>query len=303
MIAKFYKKGILALTASNLLFSVASFADTPLRIISAGSNVTEIIYALKATDQLVAVDVTSRYFIESDINKKIQPSQGKKHEIAQLGYHRQLSAEGMMALNPSHLLGSKEMGPETTLELLTASNVDVITLPEGNSLDALIQRIDLIADLTGTQNQAATLKQHAVTEINTLTEQARQFSKKSPTTLFLMLNKDRPATVAGADTPIDRIIELAGGNNSVNKTVASYKPLSYEAVINLAPDYILVSERVWQKYNNVEHFLGDFPLLQATPAGSKGNIIPIPSRGIIGGFGLESIELAKSLQQRYLQDQ
>lgn len=65
------------------------------RIISAGSAVTEIIEALGAQDQLVAIDVTSE--------------QPKGRALPVVGYHRQLSTEGLMALQPSLLIGSDEM--------------------------------------------------------------------------------------------------------------------------------------------------------------------------------------------------
>ncbi|UJF17332.1 ABC transporter substrate-binding protein [Vibrio sp. SS-MA-C1-2] len=293
-----YTKALMTLIMSSVMLSAASVAEQPLRIISAGSNVTELIYALDAQDKLVAVDVTSRHFIEP--TQEPDPA-SKTTEIAQLGYHRQLSAEGMMALNPSHLIGSKEMGPETTLSLLKASDVDVMIVSDGSSIEAFEQRIDLIAELTETETKANIIKHQAEQDIAELERKSAQFEQQ-PNTIFLMINKDRPATAAGTDTPIDRIIELSGGRNSANETIHAYKPLSYEAIINLQPDYILISERVWQQYENSQQLLTDFPLLKATPAGNNGQIIPIPSRAIIGGFGLESIKLAQSLQQRYLGD-
>ena len=71
------------------------------RIISAGSAVTELVIALDATDKLVAVDATSR-FPESNALPKI-------------GYHRQLSAEGLIALQPTVIIGSDEMGPDSAV--------------------------------------------------------------------------------------------------------------------------------------------------------------------------------------------
>lgn len=255
------------------------------RIISAGSSVTELFLALEATDQLVAVDLSSRSLITS-------PS------IEQVGYHRQLSAEGLMALNPTRLIGSNEMGPETTLQLLAASQVDVVTVPSGNSVEDLYQRIDIIAKLTNTQANVAPLKQKIATSISLLKN--KPLSKR-PKVLFLMVSKDRPATVAGNDTPVDTIIKLAGGSNPAALSVNSYKPLSYEAIITMAPDYILVSERAWQKFHGKEGLLKQLPLLNATAAGQHGNILSIPSSAIIGGFGIESIEFAKQLNQLFTQ--
>lgn len=51
------------------------------RIISAGSSITELLVALGAKDQLVALDVTSKHF-------------NTEQQLPLIGYHRQLSPEG-----------------------------------------------------------------------------------------------------------------------------------------------------------------------------------------------------------------
>ncbi|MDD1829549.1 ABC transporter substrate-binding protein, partial [Photobacterium sp. ZSDE20] len=84
----------LALTAP---VAMAKDVEQP-RIISAGSAVTELVLALGAEEQLVGIDVTSR-FPQSD-------------NLPKIGYHRNLSAEGLLALEPTTLIGSDEMGPD-----------------------------------------------------------------------------------------------------------------------------------------------------------------------------------------------
>ncbi|MGL5185865.1 MAG: ABC transporter substrate-binding protein, partial [Plesiomonas shigelloides] len=76
----------------------------PTRVISAGSNVTEIIVALGAGDVLVGVDSSSRLPADST--------------AATLGYIRQLPAEGMLALRPDYVIGSDEMAPASALTAL-----------------------------------------------------------------------------------------------------------------------------------------------------------------------------------------
>ncbi|GAL09939.1 periplasmic hemin-binding protein [Vibrio astriarenae] len=62
------KKTFLAMAAALLTLSINSYASETPRIISAGSTVTELIYALGAENTLVAVDSTSKHFVEgSDI--------------------------------------------------------------------------------------------------------------------------------------------------------------------------------------------------------------------------------------------
>lgn len=66
------------------------------RIVSAGSAVTELMLALGAEKQLVAVDVTSE--VPDSLS------------LPTIGYHRRLAAEGLLALNPTQLIGSDRDG-------------------------------------------------------------------------------------------------------------------------------------------------------------------------------------------------
>ncbi|MDB1124423.1 heme/hemin ABC transporter substrate-binding protein [Vibrio algarum] len=273
------------LILSLLLFQPSAFAKE--RIISAGSVVTELIYALGAEQQLVAVDVTSKHLVANQ-------------DIPQVGYHRQLSAEGLLALHPSYLVGSNEMGPDSTLENLKSSHVNVLIVPPGNSTEALYQRIDILAELTGTTNKALELKQTVKQDIDNLTQYELT---RSPKVIFLMLSKGRPATVGGKETTVDKIITLSGATNPANEAVSSYKPLSMEAVVALQPDYILVSERAWKSLEGHDGIMASFPLLAATPAGQPGKILSIPSHALIGGFGIESIRLSQKLRDKFNQDE
>ncbi|WP_261817716.1 heme/hemin ABC transporter substrate-binding protein [Vibrio gallicus] len=266
-----------------LITAVACNANAENRIISVGSSITELMYALDAKEQLVAIDVTSRNF-------------DPQHTLPQVGYHRQLSAEGLMAQNPTHLIGSHEMGPDSTLELLKSAGIKVITVPSGDSEQDLIARIDTIAQITHTQNKATQLKHDLHAKIETLEHQSLDAQPKA---MFAMLSEGRPATIAGSQTTIDKIIRLAGGQNPANKEFSSYKSMSLEAIVGIQPDYLLVSQRAWDELGGAQGIINKFPLLAATPAATQARIIPIPSSAIIGGFGIESIELSESLHQQF----
>ncbi len=255
------------------------------RIISAGSSITELVVALGAKEQLVAVDITSRKYNSDEA-------------LPQVGYHRQLSAEGLMALEPTHLIGSSEMGPENTLTLLKSGGIKVETVPSGDTEQDLFDRIDKIAQITATQDKAQALKASIDEQLNNI--KSRQLSH-APKVLFAMLTKGRPATIAGDKTTIDVIINLAGGQNPAKAEMSSYKPLSPEAIVQMQPDFLLVSDRAWEALGGQQGILQAFPLLAATPVAGTDRIIPVSSSAIIGGFGLESIELADKLFNRFVE--
>ena len=70
------------------------------RIVSVGGAVTEILYALGLEQRVVAVDTTSLYPPRAPAEKP------------NVGYMRQLSAEGVLGLGPSLVLATEGVGPE-----------------------------------------------------------------------------------------------------------------------------------------------------------------------------------------------
>ena len=270
-----------------LCLALAALATTPLhaeeRMISAGFGVTEIIYALNAQDKLVAADFTSRHLIEDE-------------DIAQLGLHVQLSAEGVMALHPTHLIGTNEMGPQTTIDQIAKSGVEVVTIPSGQDVPQLLSRIDTLAEVMGHPTEAKQIKQTVTLDIEALEQKQ---CKTKPNVIFFMLDRSGTTRVGGTDTAIDNIITLAGANNPAQAHFKGYRSTSMEAMLEMQPDYILVSQRAWDMYQSADKILDKLPILKSTPAGIKKHILVVPSGALLGGFGLASIKVAKELNSTF----
>ena len=253
------------------------------RIISAGSAVTELVLALGAEDQLVAIDVTSR-FPQSD-------------KLPKIGYHRNLSAEGLIALQPTTLIGSDEMGPDTAISQLKSAGVDVEIVNTEASVEGLLKRIDQIAEITHTEENSKAVKGSVNKKIAAL--EANQVPQnEAKKVLFLLLHEGRPANVAGSETSPNAIIELAGGINPAAESLTSYKPLSMESMVEMQPDVILVSGRSYQKMGGADAILKSLPMLAATPAGVNKQIITVNGSALVGGLGLASLAEAKRLNAR-----
>ena len=160
------KRLIGTLTALAMTFA-ASNALAGERIISAGAAVTELIIALEQQDKLVAVDVTSQ--LPSDL------------VLPKIGYHRQLSAEGLLALGADQLIGSDEMGPDAALDQLKSAGVSVDIVNTKATAAGLLERIDEIAELTDAQPQAAALKVQVKNQLQSLSQQPQACEKQLKT--------------------------------------------------------------------------------------------------------------------------
>ena len=151
-----------------MLLGAPCMANEPTRLLSAGSSITELVVALDAEPQLVAVDSTSELPAGS--------------ELPRLGYHRQLSAEGILSTSPSLVIGSDQMGPATALKLVRQAGVQVETLPEAMGTEQLGLNILRLGELLDRTAQAKALHDTVQQRANALSEQPIAASKR---TLFL----------------------------------------------------------------------------------------------------------------------
>ncbi|PSW13590.1 hemin ABC transporter substrate-binding protein [Photobacterium rosenbergii] len=270
----------IALATALILAANSSYASE--RIISAGAAITEIINAMGAQEQLVAVDVTSKTMVEED--------------MPVLGYHRQLSAESLIALSPTRLLGSNEMGPKTTLDLIKQAGIKVDVVNSGETVDDLMTRIEQVGELTKTEQEAQDLKVQVQEKIDSINQNLAKHSDKKKV-LFLMIHEGRPANVAGRNTTADSVIRLAGAVNPAADAVDSYKPVSLEAMVEMQPDIILLSSRTLSQIGSADDLLKKMPLLSATPAGQNKAVVTIDGTALIGGLGLKSLSEAERLNQ------
>lgn len=273
---------LFALSAALCLSLFAASANAEQKIISAGSAVTELLIALRQQDKIVAVDVTS------------QLPQGMTRPM--VGYHRQLSSEGLLATGANQVIGSDEMGPKTTLDQLKSAGIEVDIVNTKPTPEGLMERIDQLASLTHSEQKAQSVKHQVQKQLDELSKNKPQTGTEKKV-LFLLIHEGRPANVAGKNTTPDEIIHLAGALNPAAKELESYRPLSNEAIIEMQPDVVLVSTRSFKQMGGADAVLKALPMLAATPAGQQKQIIPIDGHALVGGLGLKSLDEARRINQ------
>ncbi|WP_439437802.1 heme/hemin ABC transporter substrate-binding protein [Salinivibrio costicola] len=251
------------------------------RIVSAGASVTDLLVELGAQSQIVGIDATSQ------LQEKDMPS---------VGYHRQLAAEGVLSLSPNLLIGSEEMGPAPVLSTLRDAGVQVVTLSSTPTVAALKQRIHTLAELTATQANAEPLINAMDDQLAKLETRASASNTSTLNGLFLLVHQGRPASVAGADTTPNTLIELLGATNPAAESVTSYKPLSPEALLGFNPDFILVMQRSLDQLGGMQGLANAVPLLSSTRAYKNNRIIAVDGRVLVGGLSLNTLDEALRIQ-------
>ena len=253
-------------------------AQQPPRIVSVGSSITEIVYALGAEKLLVGVDTTSLY-----------PEAARK--LPQVGYMRALSAEGVLSLKPTLIIATTAAGPAGALDQLKATGIEVMILPDKYDYDSVVTKIAAIGKVIGKMAEADALIARGQESMKTLTAKLATVNSH-PRVLFLLSMTGGAPQAAGRDTAAAGIIKLAGGINAVDG-YSGYRPLTPESVIASKADFVLVTQQTVQAMGGKQAIL-DQPSLNRSPAGKAGRIIEFDTLLLLG-FGPRTPEAATEL--------
>ncbi len=213
----------LLITILALLATANTFAQTP-RIVSVNGTVSEILAGIGMEANIVGTDITSNY-PEAMKNKP------------KIGHNRNLSAEGIIALQPTIVTGiSTEIKPELASQLKSAG-IRLILFNQTFSADGTRQLIREVAKAFGKPQAADMLIKKLDKDLATAAKAGKATTR--PKVLFIYARGTGTMMVAGEGTQMQSIIEMAGGSNAV-KGFTDFKPLTPEALVSANPDVILL---------------------------------------------------------------
>jgi len=255
-------------------------ASTP-RVLSIGGDITEILYDLGQQDKIVAVDTTSQYPADALKDKK------------SVGYMRALSAEGVLSVNPTLIIASDEAGPPEVVNALKSSGVRYITIEDKPTADGVSAKVRHVGNLLGADDAAQALAAKIESEFATL-KAARKEIKTRKKVLFILAIQNGRATVAGAGTAADSIMQLAGADNAA-VGVSGYKPVSDEQLTEFAPDAVIVMRRGESDQHKAGQAL-TLAGLRQSPAAKTDKLIEMDGLYLLG-FGPRAPSAARDLMK------
>ena len=250
----------------------------PARIVSIGGAITEILYALGFEDRLAGVDTTSLY----------PPS--ALRDKPNVGYMRQLSAEGVLGLNPSLVLAEQGSGPKETMDVLDAAKVPLVLVPEAFSEQGLLDKIRLVGHAMGADQRAACLTA-AVTDDLAQLRALRASVTKPVRVMFVMSLLNGRVLAAGKNTAANEIIALAGAVNAIDG-YDGYKIINDESIIAAKPDVVLSIQRGKDSVDAEAVYV--HPAFALTPVAANKSFISMEGLYLLG-FGPRTAAAARDL--------
>lgn len=238
------------------------------RIVCVGGALTEIVYALGAQERLVGVDTTSRWPVAA-------------RELPQVGYQRDLSAEGVLSLAPTLLLATTDAGPPDVIAQIRAAGVEVKILSAAPDTRAILDKVRGVATALNLVAAGERLAERITRDLEgTRTELTG--IETHPRVLFLLAVGRGAPLASGTDTAADTMIRLAGARNAL-ASFSNYKPIGAEAMVAAAPDILLMSEDTLRQLNGIDGVLA-LPGVALTPAGRQKRIVTMDGLYLLG-FG------------------
>jgi iron complex transport system substrate-binding protein len=276
------RRGFLAVASCAMAAPGLALAQKTPRVITVGGALTEIVYRLDGQRLLVATDTTST-FPEAAL------------ALPKVGYQRSLSAEGLLALSPTLLLAGADAGPPATLQQLSSAGVAIVRTKGDHTFDSLVANVGQVAASLSLSRQGKALADQLRSEWNATRGAIREEGAR-PRVMFVLSHAANNVQVAGGGTAAEAMIAYAGGVNALSG-FDGYRPLSPEAAIAAAPDFILCTREGVSALGGVDALLSR-PGIALTPAARARRVLA-PDALLLLGFGPRLPQAVHDLAQGF----
>ena len=238
------------------------------RIVSVSKQINEFLFAIGAQSQLVGVDISSIY----------PPA---IRSLPTVGYHRALSAEGILSLRPTLFLTDGNVGPDAVMEELKKVGLDIEVLEPGSTVADAQDLMAKLGSEFGRENAADSVISHWRSDMQSVwADTARWSDSERPRVLIIHFGQivnDYLAVKAGG--PADAMVRWAGGRNAVD-SVGGMMRLTPELLARTAPDIILATDLGFDRFGSADAF-AKMPGVSLTPAGRNGRIYRVEETALM----------------------
>lgn len=222
------------------------------RIVPLNGDLTGIVFALDVGKHVAGVDTSATY-----------PPAARA--LPSIGYQRALSAEGILSLKPTVIIGNADAGPPPVIEQLRAAGVPAVLIGSTTTIDGALTKIRAVAEALGVPGEGERV---AVTTAEQIAA-ARALAAKAtarPNAAFLHVRGAGAQMLGGKGSSADALIlEAAARDAGIDAGIIGFQPITAEAMVTAAPDVLLLTAGL-EPLGGVDRLMS-VPGVAQTPAG------------------------------------
>ena len=212
------------LTLTDGLGRSVTLTAVPQRIASLSPAATEILFAVGAGDQVVAVDMFSNYPPEASTREKLDAFQP--------------SVEAIAGAQPDLVLVFYD--PGNLVEGLTNANLTVFFLETPTSVEGVLDQIRVLGKVTGHPQEAEGLVESMQEDISAVQERLAAV-EQGPRVFHEV---DNQLYTVAPDSFVGNLYTILKAQNIAAGTGQAFPQLSQEAIIEADPEVIILGDAV-----------------------------------------------------------
>ena len=207
-----------------------------------------------------------------------------------VGVGRFLSAEGVLAQQPTLVIGDTQTSPLDAIEQIRSAGVPVVILGVPTTFEGLYDKIGALAEALGVPARGAEIVTELRSDVVAALSASPAFDPK-PGVAFVYSRGPDVMLLFGSEMTTQPLIEAAGAIDvGTESGVTGTVSVTPEAIVAAAPDVVIITSEGLQALGGEAGLLA-IPGFAETPAGRDGNILDYPE----GDFLTFGPRIAESL--------
>jgi len=264
------------LAAIVLLLSCGRFKNKEMegtkdmRIVCLSKHLTEMVFALGKGHDIVAVDLSSTYPDSAKLLKTV-------------GYHRALSPESIISMEPDLVIHSNDIGPENVLPQITKAGLNVKAFGGANTIDSAKLLLKELGKFFGEEKKADSIIKKMDEGIARATDTIKSMNIHDSLRVMIIhfgLRNNNYFVMSGRNGVGDKMLRLAGASIALYDGKAS-REMSAEAVALANPDVIVATDFGFDRMGGMDKFIASVPGVSLTNAGKNKRIVRFEEHDLI----------------------
>lgn len=241
-----------------------------LRIVCLSKHLTEMVFALDKGHDLVAVDLSSTYPDSAKLLKTV-------------GYHRSLSPESIIAMNPELVIHSNDIGPENVLPQITNAGLNIKAFGGANTIDSARLLLKDLGNFFGENAKADLIIKKMDNDIAAAKDSLMTLHLvDTPSVMIIHFGRANNVyfVMSGRNGVGDKMIALAGGKTAIYDGKGA-RQISAEAVATANPDIIIATDFGYDQMGSMDKFIEGVPGVSLTNAGKNKRIVRFEEHDLV----------------------